>query len=81
MTINSLIRYHVYLLISTDSSDDGRLSSTESTDSGDGDGGKLSSSGGNALASDSSAKPDDGVGRSCKDNLIVFMQYNLCEGL
>lgn len=69
---------NVYL-ISIDSSNDGKLSSTESTDSGDG--GKLSSSGGNALASDSSAKPDDGVGRSCKHNLIVFVQYNLCEGL
>lgn len=60
--MNSQNQYHVYLLISTDSSDDGKLSSTESIDSSDG--GKLSSSGGNTLTSE----PDDGVGTSCKHN-------------
>ena len=64
-----------YLL--TDSSDSGKLSSTESTETvspedSNNKSGEASSD--NTLESDSRAKkPDDEVGRSCKHNWIVFV--------
>ena len=77
---------NMFIFLSTESSEDGKLSSTESTESNDG--GKQSSTESTetvlAIAIPrlmkltvvtlwKPKKPNDGVGRSCKHNQIVFV--------